>query len=160
MDKLLKLLRENARLSDSQLAAMLGTTEEDVRKQIEQYEADGVIRGYRTLIDYEKLETETVMAIIELKVTPKPDLGFEYVADAIARLDEVESVYLTSGGFDLAVVIVGKSFKEIALFVSDRLAVIDSVISTATHFVLTKYKDNGIIFREYSDAEGRTAWLA
>ncbi len=141
MQKLLKLLEENARYSTEELAAMLETTEADVRAQIDKLEHDGVIRGYKTIIDWEKTDTDVVTARIELKVTPKKDRGFEELAELISSYDEVQSLYLMSGGYDLALTIVGKSFKDIANFVAHRLAPLDSVQSTATHFVLRKYKD-------------------
>lgn len=146
MDKLLRILDTNARLSNEQLAVMLGAKAEDIAAAIAQYEADGVIRGYKALIDWDRACTDHVTALIELRVTPKRDLGFEEIAKKIMLFDEVESVYLMSGGYDLAVLISGKNFKDIALFVAHRLAPMDSVLSTATHFVLRRYKDSGIMF--------------
>ncbi|MFR1802361.1 MAG: Lrp/AsnC family transcriptional regulator, partial [Faecalispora jeddahensis] len=140
MEKLLALLSENARLTPAQLAAMLDTTQEKVNEAIEQYEKQGVIKGYRALIDWEKIDQNKVTALIELKVVPKPDRGFDEVADRVMSFDEVESVYLMSGGYDLAVIVHGKSMQEVALFVMNRLAALDSVVSTATHFILTRYK--------------------
>lgn len=145
MDKLLTLLSNNARLSSKELAVMLNSTEQEVENKIEEYVNAGIIRGYRAIIDYEKLNNEYVVAFIEVKVTPKANLGFDEIAKSITAFDEVESVYLISGGYDLSVTITGKSFKDIAMFVSDRLAPLDSVISTHTNFVLTRYKEGGII---------------
>lgn len=145
MDKLLSLLEENARLTNDQLAVMLNMTEEEVAAQIEKYEKDGIIKGYTALLDREKIDKEYVVAIIELKVTPKRDFGFEEIARRVAEYSEVESVYLMSGGYDLAVFVNGKTFKDIALFVSKRLAVLDSVVSTATHFLLSRYKEKGFL---------------
>lgn len=144
MYELLKLLEENARYSTDKLATMLGMTEDEVRTKIKEYEKAGVIRGYRAIIDWEKTEREYVSARIELKVTPKKDRGFEELAEQISHYSEVQSLYLMSGGYDLALTIVGKTFKDIANFVAYRLAPLDSVQSTATHFVLRKYKDKGV----------------
>ncbi|MDD2418205.1 MAG: Lrp/AsnC family transcriptional regulator [Oscillospiraceae bacterium] len=146
MDKLLKLLDENARLTNAQLAVMLGITEQEVKSQISQLERNGVIRGYKSVIDWDRTDRDYVTALIELKVYPKRDLGFEEIAETIMRFDEVESVYLMSGGFDLAVIVNGQTFKDIAMFVAKRLSTLDSVLSTATHFVLRRYKDSGVIF--------------
>lgn len=143
MYKLLKTLEENARYSDEQIAAMLGCSEQEVRDAVRQYEKQGIIRGYTAIVDWEKTERGYVSARIELKVTPKRDRGFDELAEQIARFDEVQSLYLMSGGYDLALTVVGKSFKEIASFVAYRLAPMESVQSTATHFVLRKYKEKG-----------------
>lgn len=146
MDKLLKLLDSNARLSTSQLAAMLGRTEQEVARQIAELEQSGVIRAYKALIDWDRTDREYVTAIIELRVSPKRDSGFESIAQSIMRLEEVESVYLMSGGYDLSVVVTGRTFQEVAMFVAKRLSPMDAVLSTATHFVLRRYKDQGVMF--------------
>lgn len=146
MEKLLKLLDSDARLTNEQLAVMLGTGEKEVAEKISEYEKAGVIQGYKAVIDWDRTDREYVTALIELRVTPKRDLGFEEIADRIMRFDEVESVYLMSGGYDLAVIISGRTFKDIAMFVAKRLSTLDSVLSTATHFVLRRYKDAGMIF--------------
>lgn len=159
MDRLLELLEENARLTDAQLAAMLDRPEEEISRQIRQYEKDGVIKGYRAVVDHQKTEEEEVFAIIELKVTPKRDYGFEEIAKKIAEYPEVESVYLMSGGYDLAVFVSGKDLKEIAMFVAKRLSLLDSVISTATHFLLTRYKDQGLIMGEEKKDERSVSFL-
>lgn len=145
MDKLLKVLENNGRLSNKELATMLGMTEQEVAEKIEAYEHDGTIRGYKTVFDKQKLDDNRVTALIEVKVHPKLSHGFEQVANRIAQLEEVETLYLMSGGFDLAVIISGKTFEEVATFVSRRLAPIDDVISTATHFMLKGYKDSGFM---------------
>ena len=145
MDKLLKLLQENARFSNEQLAVMLDTSAAEIEKKIKNYEKKGIIKGYNTLINHDKLEEEFLTAIIELKVTPKKQLGFDDIAKTVMAYREVESVYLMSGGYDLSVVVRGDSFKDIALFVSQRLAPLDSVLSTATHFVLSRYKEKGVV---------------
>lgn len=146
MDKLLKLLDSNARLSTDQLAAMLGRTEQEVTEQMAALEQSGVIRGYKALIDWDRTDREYVTAIIELRVSPKRDSGFESIAQSIMRLEEVESVYLMSGGYDLSVVVTGRTFQEVAMFVAKRLSPMDAVLSTATHFVLRRYKDRGVMF--------------
>ena len=146
MDKLLKLLDTNARLTNAQLAVMLDTTEEAVAAQIADWERSGVIRAYKALIDWDRTDREYVTAIIELRVPPKRDLGFEGIAETVMRFEEVESVYLMSGGYDLSVVVNGRTFKDVAMFVAKRLSPLDSVISTATHFVLRRYKEKGVLF--------------
>ncbi|CDZ24487.1 transcriptional regulator, AsnC family [[Clostridium] cellulosi] len=156
MDKLLSLIEENAKLSDEQLAAMLNRDVEEVRRQIREYEKSGLIKGYKALIDWEKADKETVTAFIEVKVSPQRDYGFEQVAERIMQFEEVESVYLMSGGFDLAVTVRGNSFKEVAMFVAERLSPLDNVLSTATHFILRRYKDKGVVFgSEKPDERGR-----
>ncbi len=146
MDKLLKLLDTNARLTDAQLATMLDISEAEVRAQIAKLEKDGAIRAYKAVVDWDKTDRECVTAIIELKVTPRRDVGFEGIAEQIMAFEEVESVYLMSGGYDLSVRVTGRSFQEIAAFVAKRLAPLDSVISTATHFVLRRYKESNVMF--------------
>ncbi len=144
MDKLIKLLENNARLSNKELAVMLGETEEAVAERIIRYENEGIIRGYKSVINWDKVDNEHVTALIEIKVTPKRGHGFEEIAQRITQLDEVESLYLMSGAYDFAVMINGKTFQDVAMFVAKRLSPLDSVLSTATHFVLRRYKDMGI----------------
>lgn len=146
MDKLLKLLDSNARLTDEQLATMLNISEDEVRAQIAKLEKDGAIRAYKAVVDWDKTDRDCVTAIIELKVTPRRDVGFEGIAEQIMAFEEVESVYLMSGGYDLSVRVTGRSFQEIAAFVAKRLAPLESVISTATHFVLRRYKESNVMF--------------
>ncbi len=146
MDKLLKLLDSNARLTDEQLATMLDMSTEEVHAQIAKFEKDGAIRAYKAVVDWDKTDRACVTAIIELKVTPRRDVGFEGIAEQIMAFEEVESVYLMSGGYDLSVRVNGRSFQEIAAFVAKRLAPLDSVISTATHFVLRRYKESNVMF--------------
>lgn len=146
MKELLKLLENNSRLSPEALALMLDKEVGDIRAMIEGYERDGVILGYKTMIDWDKTDTEHVNALIELKITPQRDRGYDHVAQKIYNYPEVESLYLMSGSFDLAVFIEGKTMREVAFFVAEKLAPIEDVISTATHFVLRKYKDKGIIY--------------
>ncbi|MBO5326613.1 MAG: Lrp/AsnC family transcriptional regulator [Clostridia bacterium] len=146
MDKFLKLLEDNATLTPEQLAVMCKKEVGDIKKMIEQYEKDGVILGYKTMIDWDKTDREYVTALIEVKITPQRDRGFDRVAERIYNFPEVQNLYLMSGGYDLAVLIEGKTMKEVAYFVAQKLATIEDVISTATHFVLRKYKDKGVIY--------------
>lgn len=146
MDKLLNLIEKNPRLSNKEIAVMLGTDEKEVEEKIRLYEDTGVIKGYCAMIDKDKAQAQTVTALIEIKVHPKFEHGFDEVAQQISSLEEVESVYLMSGGFDLCCMVTDKSFQEVALFVASRLAPMESVMSTATHFILKKYKEQGILF--------------
>ena len=139
--KLLKLLNKNARYSLEDLAVMLGEREEQVAKEIDQMKKDGIICGYKPVIDWEKVDHAYISALIELKVIPKGGLGFEEVAERVMKYPEVESVYLMSGGYDFCVIVKGKTFQEVAMFVSKELSTIDSVTSTATHFMLRRYKE-------------------
>ena len=146
MDNLLKLLEENASLTPAQLAVMCGKETGDIKKMIAAYEKDGVILGYKTMIDWDKTDREYVSALIEVKITPQRDRGFDRVAEKIYNYPEVQSLYLMSGAYDLCVLIEGKTMREVAYFVAQKLATIDDVISTATHFVLRKYKDKDVIY--------------
>ena len=146
MDKLLKCLEDDATLSPEQLAKMLDKETGDIKKMIQKYEKDGVILGYKTIIDWDKTDREYVSALIEVKMMPQRDRGFDRVAEKIYNYPEVQSLYLMSGGFDLAVLIEGKTMREVAYFVAQKLATIEYVTATATHFVLRKYKDKGVIY--------------
>ena len=139
--KILKLIEKNARMSNEDIATATGLSVSEVEGEIGKMEAEGIIRGYKGVIDWEKVDTDTVSAIIELKVTPKAGLGFEEVARRVMKYPEVESVYLMSGVYDLNVVVKGKTFHEVAKFVAKELSTIESVTSTATHFVLRRYKE-------------------
>ena len=143
--KLLKLLGQNARYNISDLATMVGSDEDTVRKEIAEMEKNGLIRGYKTVIDWEKLDSAAVSALIELKVSPQADYGFEEIAKRIMKYEEVESVYLMSGGYDLCVTVRGKTFQQVAMFVAKELSTIDAVTSTATHFILRRYKELDVI---------------
>ena len=142
-EKLLRLIDDNAKLTNEQLAVMLGEDAQDVAQTIAGYEKQGVIRGYKALIDWDQTDRNLVSARIEIKVIPKGTMGFEEIAYTISQFREVETCYLMSGGYDLALTISGKTFKDIALFVAHRLAPLEPVQSTSTHFVLTKYKQRG-----------------
>lgn len=151
MNQLLELLKNDATLSPRQLAVMLGETEENVKKLIKKCEKEGIIKGYQTLVNWEKTEARRATALIELKITPKKNTGFDEIANRVVSFPEVENVYLMSGGYDLSVFVTAKSMSDIAMFVMKRLATIDGVLSTATHFVLTKYKEGGIVFNHAQD---------
>lgn len=146
--EILKLLENDARHTPEEIAVMLGCEVNDVKKAVSELEKDGTILGYKTIIDWEKTEQESVCAIIEVKLTPQRDCGFDRVAEKIYNYPEVQSVYLMSGAYDLLVLIEGKTMKEVALFVSQKLATIDEVTATATHFVLHKYKDKGVLYEK------------
>lgn len=146
MDKILTLLENDGHLSAEQIAVMLKKETGDIKKAIAKYESDGVILGYKALIDWDKTDREYASAVIELKVVPQRDRGFDQVAAKIYQYPEVKSMYLMSGSYDLQLIIEGKTLKEVATFVAEKLAPMDAVTSTATHFVLRKYKDKGVIF--------------
>ena len=148
MNELLHLLKQKARLCKEELGAMLGITPAEVAAQIKKLEEDGIIKGYSVVLNDELANKDTVTAFIELKVTPKRDCGFEDLAKTVMMYDEVESVSLMSGAYDLAVTVTGSSLKVIALFVAQRLSTIDGVLSTATHFVLKRYKEKGIFIEQ------------
>ena len=152
--KILKLLEKNARMDIADIATIAGITEEEARAEIKSMEDAGIICAYKGVIDWEKVETDTVSAIIELKVTPKAGLGFEEVAGRIAKYPEVESVSLMSGVCDLIVIVKGRTFHEVSSFVAKELAVIDSVTSTATQFIMRKYKEFGVELLN-SEEDGR-----
>lgn len=153
MDPLLKLLHENAALKPAQLAAMLGATEGEVTARIKAYEADQVILGYRTVLNEDKLGRDIVRALIEVKITPERGGGFDRLAERISKYSEVHSCYLMSGGYDLLVVIEGNNLREVAAFVSEKLATIQGVLSTATHFMLRAYKEQGVLMAREQNEE-------
>ena len=153
MDKILKLLNTDARLSAQQMAVMADMTADEVDAAIAKLEAEGVIRGYKPLIDWEKTGEEVVTAVIELSIAPSKDEGFDGIAKTIMEMDEVEGLSLMSGGHDLMVTVNGRTFKDVAMFVAKRLSSLDGVLSTATHFVLKKYKERGVLFTEEEQDE-------
>ncbi len=159
MEKLLKLIEKNPMLTPDKLAAMLDRSEAEVSSMIEDLTQKGVIKGYRTLIDWEKVSNNHVKALIELKVSPKKGQGFDEVAKQISEMREVESVTLISGSYDLLVEIKAKTFQEIAMLVAQRLSPLDDIISTATHFVLKPYKQSGVIYNELEKDERRFSSL-
>ncbi len=148
MNELLHLLKTNARLTNAQLADMLGKTEQQVADEIHTLETKGIIRGYTAIINEELAKSTEVEALIELRVTPKRDCGFDEIAKTIMMYDEVETVSLMSGMYDLALTVKGESLKEVAMFVSQRLSAMEGVLATATHFVLKRYKEKGILIEE------------
>lgn len=141
--RILKLLEENARLTNAEIATALGIEEQEVASSISEMEADGIIRAYKGVINREMMDDASVSAIIELKVVPKAGFGFDEVARSIARYDEVESVSLMSGACDLRVVVTGRTFHEVSSFVANELAFIDGVTSTSTQFIMKRYKELG-----------------
>ncbi len=145
MDPILKLLSEDASLSAAVIASRLGKTEDEVTKTIEDYESRGVILGYRTLLNDYELAPKRVRAVIEVKTTPEREGGFDRIAKRIAKHDEVRSCYLMSGGYDLMVIVEGSSLNDVASFVSEKLATLQGVVSTATHFMLKPYKEHGVL---------------
>ena len=142
-DELLSIIEKNSRIDLKELAVLLGVQEIDVANELSALEAEGIICGYHTLIDWEKTSIEKVTALIEVKVTPQRGQGFDHIAERIYNYPEVKAVYLISGGYDLLVTLEEKTLREISNFVSDKLSTLESVLSTATHFILKKYKDHG-----------------
>lgn len=159
MDRLLYLLETNPRLTNEELAVMLGVSKDEVREQIRIYEESGVIKGYRAILDKEKVNARDCTALIEIKVQPKFGHGFDEVAQRIANLEEVESIYLMSGGYDLCCIVQNKSFEEVAMFVVKRLSPLEDVVSTTTNFILKKYKEQGISFAEQTKDDRGTISL-
>ena len=153
--KILKLLEANARMETADIAVVTDLTAEEVEKRISALEKMGVICAYKSVIDWEKVDSDSVSAIIELKVTPKAGFGFEEVAARVAKYPEVESVYLMSGAYDLNVVVKGRTFHEVSNFVSRELAMIDSVTSTGTQFVMRRYKEYNVELTG-DDEDGRS----
>ncbi len=154
-EELLAILEKNSRIDFKELAILLGVSEEQVLEEITRLEKDGIICGYHTLINWEKTSIEKVNALIEVKVTPQRGQGFDKIAERIYNYPEVRAVYLISGGYDLLVTLEEKTLKEIANFVSDKLSTLDSVLSTATHFILKKYKDHGTIITNNQTKDSR-----
>ena len=144
MDELLKLLRQNALESPGNLAKMLGSTEEEVKRKVADYERAGVIRGYQAIVNEDQLDLDVVHAVIEVKVSPEREGGFDRVAQRLSKFPEVDSVYLMSGTYDLLLFVTGHNLKEVAAFVSAKLATLEGVLSTATHFMLKTYKEQGV----------------
>ena len=144
-EQILQIIEKNSRVDICELAVILGTEEINIANELKKMEEEGIICGYHTLIDWEKTNIEKVSALIEVRVTPQRGQGFDNIAERIYKYPEVNAVYLISGGYDLLVSLEGKSLKDVSSFVSDKLSTLDSVLSTATHFILKKYKDHGTI---------------
>ena len=151
-NEILRMLENNSRIDLHDLAIMLGTDDSVVLQEIEQMEKDGVICGYPTLINWDKTDTEKVTALIEVSVTPQRGQGFEKLAERICNYPEVKSIYLMSGAFDFVVFLEGKTLKEVSMFVSTKLSTLEAVSGTATHFILKKYKDHGMILMEKGES--------
>ena len=151
-EQILAIIEKNSRISVKERAVILGAEEIDVANELKAMEEEGIICGYHTMIDWEKTDIEKVTALIEVRITPQRGQGFDKLAERIYKYPEVNSVYLISGGYDLLVSLEGKSLKQVSSFVSDKLSTLDGVLSTATHFVLKKYKDHGTILgKKYED---------
>jgi DNA-binding Lrp family transcriptional regulator len=153
MHELLEILERNSRLTSAEIAIMLGVSSTEVETQIAELEQAGIILNYRTMINWEKAGDERVAALIEVKVIPQREVGFDEIAERIYRFAEVKSVFLMSGAYDLAVLVEGENMKEVALFVAQKLATIDNVQSTATHFILKKFKLDGVVMDQSEKVE-------
>lgn len=153
MEKLLELLEEDCTMSVEQMASATGIPLEDAKAAIRKYEDERIILGYKAIVDWDRARRESVTALIEVKVTPQSIDGFDRIAERIYQYDEVESMYLMSGSFDLTVIISGRTLREVALFVGERLAPIEGVTGTATHFILKKYKEKHLVFRPQEPEE-------
>jgi DNA-binding Lrp family transcriptional regulator len=153
MDELLRLLKKNALESPKNLAKMLGTTEKIVKERITDYENRGIIRGYQAIVNEDQLNLDSVRAVIEVKITPERDGGFDRIAARLSKFPEVKSLFLMSGTYDLLVFVSGRSLREVAGFVSEKLASLDGVLSTSTHFMLKTYKDQGVLMETENEDE-------
>ena len=153
MERLLELLKANARTPVESLARQLGEPAADVEARLRDYEKRGVIRGYQALINTERLDDDSVRAVIELRIRPAQDGGFDRLANRVGRFDEVESMFLMSGGYDLLLFVRGRNLQEVARFVSSKLANMEGVLSTATHFMLKTYKDQGVMLEQWNHDE-------
>lgn len=152
-EEILNFIEKNSRIDLKEVAVCLGMTEIDVANELAAMESEGIICGYHTLIDWDKVTQERIHALIEVKVSPQRGKGFDEIAERIYKYPEVQSTYLISGGFDLLVFMEGKTLREISSFVSQKLSTLDSVLSTTTHFVLKKYKDHGIVLNSKNEDE-------
>ena len=159
MNEVLELLEKDSRLTAKQIAAATGRAEAEVRDIIAKCEADGIILGYTALIDHDKARQESVMALIEVKISPQHGEGFDRIAERIYQYDEVESLYLMSGSFDLAVTISAKTMQDVAEFVYAHLATIEGVTATATHFIMKKYKEKNCIYAAKAEQEERVLFI-
>ena len=151
-EEILTIIEKNSRINVQELSVLIGSEEITVANELKALEDEGVICGYHTMVDWSKTSIDKVNALIEVKVTPQRGIGFDNIAERIYKYPEVKSVYLMSGGFDLMVILEGKTLQEVAGFVNNKLATLDTVLSTATHFILKKYKDHGtILTRKYEN---------
>jgi len=152
-DEILSILAKDARTSVANIATLTGLSEGEVRQRIADFENQGVIKRYKTIVDWEKAGSDNLFAFIDVKVTPARDVGFDGVAEKIYRYPEVQSVWLMSGGFDLRIVVEGKNIRELGRFVAEKLAVIEGVQATDTHFLLKRYKEDGDLFVDVEEDE-------
>jgi DNA-binding Lrp family transcriptional regulator len=153
--EILQRLEEDCRISSRNLALMLSKEEGEIKEMIEGFERERIILGYKAVIDWDKIEKEHVTALIELRVQPQRDGGFDKIAERIYNYEEVQTAYLMSGGFDIALILEGKTMREVAYFVAEKIAVMEGIVSTATHFVLRKYKEKGVIYSSVERADTR-----
>ncbi len=157
MDKLLQLLSTNSGFTTGEIATMLGEPEDYIKAQIKEYENKGIIKGYQAVVNWEEAENSYVEALIELKVSPKKETGFDEMAETCMAFDEVESVYLMAGVYDFALIVRGETMQDIAMFVAKKLSTIDGVLSTGTHFIMRRYKDRGMNLTDLDDRkDGRS----
>jgi DNA-binding Lrp family transcriptional regulator len=157
--KILKLLENDASLSAGEIAGLLGIGEDEAARTIEEAKRMGALLGSRAVVDWDKAGGDYVTAMIDVRVTPQRGEGFDRVAERIYQFEEVESLYLMSGGYDLQVVITGKTLKDVALFVAEKLSTLDQVTGTATHFLLKKYKEGGVVYARHQESQERLAFL-
>lgn len=155
MDKLLQILSENSQLTPAELSLMLGEPEDYIVAQIKEYEKSGIIRGYRAVVNWDEVPDAGLVAIIELKVAPQLQKGFDEIAERVLSYDEVESVYLMAGSYDLLLTVKGRSIQDVSSFVAKQLAAMDGILSTATHFMLKRYKENGVSLVDVDKNDGR-----
>ncbi|MEE0913932.1 MAG: Lrp/AsnC family transcriptional regulator [Ruminococcus sp.] len=159
MDKLLQLLSANSSFTTAEIATMLGEPEDYIKAQIKEYENKGIIKGYQAVVNWEEVDSY-VEALIELKVTPKKETGFDEMAEHCMAFEEVESVYLMAGAYDFALIVRGETMQDIAMFVAKKLSTIDGVLSTGTHFIMRRYKDRGMNLTDLDDRkDGRSLIL-
>lgn len=159
MDKLLQLLSTNSGFTTAEMATMLGEPEDYIKAQIKEYETKGIIKGYQAVVNWENTKENFVEALIELKVTPKKETGFDEMAERCMAFDEVDSVYLMAGSYDFALIVKGESMQEIAMFVAKKLSTIDGVLSTGTHFIMRRYKDSGMCLMDFDEQDRRNLIL-
>ena len=160
MDKLLQLLSTNSKFSTAEISAMLGEPEDYIKAQIKEYESRGIIKGYQAVVNWEEVENSYVEALIELKVTPKRETGFDDMAQMCMAFEEVDSVYLMAGVYDFALIVKGETMQDVAMFVAKKLSTVDGVLSTSTHFIMRRYKDRGMnLFGSDSQSDERSLIL-
>ena len=160
MDKLLQLLSSNSKFSTAEISAMLSEPEDYIKAQIKEYESRGIIKGYQAVVNWEEVENSYVEALIELKVTPKRETGFDDMAQMCMAFEEVDSVYLMAGVYDFALIVKGETMQDVAMFVAKKLSTVDGVLSTSTHFIMRRYKDRGMnLFGSDSQSDERSLIL-